>query len=739
MILSTIFFLLGALIFLLGVLIFREAPRQKVNLVVSMMLFFAGFGAVLGASGLLAESQSLDSRAYAYFVHKFAYLWEFFFPCLLLFALLYPTENKFLSRIPSIGVVIFIPHAFHFLFALVSSQAGSQLEFTPIADRIPYSRPFLELIALFWRLIYRWHTSLFSFVNLAFAASSISLLWRGYVRAKSVTLRQQVLVVFFGIGACLGLYGVAVLIPETFGRAVPLALRSTLLVLSLAIGSSAIAYSVVRYKFLDTRLIARRSVLYGIVSAIFIGAYLTIIQQLDRALRGFTGTDTAVFETVFVVLALIMFQPIIGRLETYLEEYLMRHRSDYRNVLRRLSRDIVTVLDTDELSRRLLGSLRETLMANCGMLAVVDKKKQTLRVVDSFGIDKKALEEEPPAAMLRGIASQTTLLSREEALSLFTGEKEREMMQQYLAAASASWVLPLVHQEDILGVLTLGEKVLPTRFHSEDRQLLETLGSQLSVALKNSLLYKEILGKKLMEEELLFARKIQASFLPREFPVLEKLDLYGKNVPSRFVGGDYFDFIPAGNEKYLIAIADVAGKGVPAALLTSMLQASLRTQIMDAKPVRQVVVTLNSLVTEMTGPEQFATLFLGQLDTSKMTLTYCNAGHCYPILAGGDGGPRVLSDGDLVLGVLREASFNEHTVRLSRGELLVLYTDGVTEASGSEGEEFGEERLIQLLSSLPPSLSAKEVVTSVEKAVLGFTGSGEVSDDMTVLALRVWG
>lgn len=348
MLLSTIFFLIGALIFLLGVLIFREAPRQRINFVVSMMLFFAGFGAVLGASGLLAERQSLDSGAYAYFVHTFGYLWEFFFPFLLLFALIYPTENRFISRMHGLAYVIFIPHMFHFLFGLISSQAGGQLELAPIAGKIPYSRPLFELVALFWKLIYRWHVSLFSFVNLTFAASSITLLWRGYLRARTVTLRQQVLVVFFGIATCLGLYGFAVLIPETFGRAVPLGIRSTLLVLSLTIGSSAIAYSVVRYKFLDTRLIARRSVLYGVVSVLFIAAYLTIIKQLDRALRAFTGTDTAVFETVFLVIALIMFQPIIGRLEAYLEEYLMRHRSDYRNILRRLSRDIVTVLDTDE-------------------------------------------------------------------------------------------------------------------------------------------------------------------------------------------------------------------------------------------------------------------------------------------------------------------------------------------------------------------------------------------------------
>lgn len=391
------------------------------------------------------------------------------------------------------------------------------------------------------------------------------------------------------------------------------------------------------------------------------------------------------------------------------------------------------------LSRRLLSSLREALMANCGMLAVVDKRKQTLRLVDSFGIEKAAARKEPPVSILGDLISHTALLSREEALALFTGEKERETMKEYFSAVCASWVLPLVHHEDMLGILTLGEKVLPTRFHSEDRQLMETLGSQLSVALKNSLLYKETLGKRLMEEELLFARKIQSAFLPRVFPVLDRLDLYGKNVPSRFVGGDYFDVIDAGNDRYLIAIADVAGKGVPAALLTSMLQASLRTQIMEAKPVKQVITTLNSLIVEMTGPEQFATLFLGEIDTRKMNLTYCNAGHCYPILTGGRDGPRLLSDGDLVLGVLKDSPYEEHVVGLAPGELLVLYTDGVTEAISTMGEEFGEERLMKLLNCVPSSCSAKDVVTKVEKAVVEFTRSGELSDDMTVLALRVLG
>ncbi|MFH0778597.1 MAG: GAF domain-containing SpoIIE family protein phosphatase [Candidatus Eisenbacteria bacterium] len=738
MVTSTVFFLVGALIFLLGLLIFREAPRQRVNLVVSMMLFSAGFGAILGASGLLAESRSLDSRAYAYFVRTFAYLWEFFFPFLLLFALLYPREHRLFSRIPGIELVVFLPHAFHFVFVLVSSRTGGQLDVALAADKIPYSRPFLELAALFLRLVYRWHINLFSLVNLAFASTSVILLWRSYRRAGGLAVRQQLLVVLIGIGVCVGLYGTAVLIPDVFGRPVPLSVRSSLMVLSLTLGSAAIAYSVVRYRFLDTRVMARRSVLYGLVSAVFIAAYLTIVKRLDLALRGFTGTETAIFETVFVILGLIMFQPLINRLEVNLEEYLMRHRADYRNVLRRLSRDIVTVLDTEELSRRLLYSLRDALVAASGVLAVVEKGKDNLRVLDSFGLDKGKLEAETPAAVLEDFGSHPVLMSKDEALGCIADGSRRASLKDFVDRAAAVWVLPLAHHEEKLGILTLGEKVLPTRFHSEDRELLETLASQLSVALKNSFLYKETIEKKLMEEELMFARRIQALFLPREFPRLANLDVYGKNVPSRYVAGDYFDIIPLDGQRFLIAIGDVAGKGVPAALLMAMLQASLRTQCMEAKTIKQMVTTLNSLVYEMTSPEQFATFFLGMFDAAAMTLSYCNAGHCYPLVSGSDG-IRYLEQGDLVLGVLRDAVFNEHMVRFSRRQLLLLYTDGVTEASRGPDDEFGVQRLLDVVRSYPSTFSAEEVVCAVEKAVVEYTGNPEPSDDMTMLALRVLG
>jgi sigma-B regulation protein RsbU (phosphoserine phosphatase) len=139
----------------------------------------------------------------------------------------------------------------------------------------------------------------------------------------------------------------------------------------------------------------------------------------------------------------------------------------------------------------------------------------------------------------------------------------------------------------------------------------------------------------------------------------------------------------------------------------------------------------------MTSPEQFATFFLGMVDLESMTLTYCNAGHCYPILCGAENGSHFLTEGDLVLGVLKEASFNRYDIALSRGQLLVMYTDGVTEAAGSSREQYGDGRLRALIDSLPPSLGARDVVERIESSVLEFTHSDELSDDMTLLVIKI--
>jgi sigma-B regulation protein RsbU (phosphoserine phosphatase) len=244
--------------------------------------------------------------------------------------------------------------------------------------------------------------------------------------------------------------------------------------------------------------------------------------------------------------------------------------------------------------------------------------------------------------------------------------------------------------------------------------------------------------KSRLEEEMMLARKIQQTFLPARFPRIEGLDIYANAVPSKHVGGDYFDVLDMGGGKIVMAVADVAGKGVPAGLLMSMLQASLRTQVTEnGLACSKIIDRINRLVYESTDPEQFATFFLCAVDAEQKTMTFCNAGHNFPIVVRKDGSCELLVDGGLILGVMRNVSFDEGSTLLSEGDMLVCYTDGVTEARAPDDEEYGEDRLMDLVKSLRNESSAQDVIMAVQTSVLEFTRGADQADDMTMLVLKV--
>ena len=238
------------------------------------------------------------------------------------------------------------------------------------------------------------------------------------------------------------------------------------------------------------------------------------------------------------------------------------------------------------------------------------------------------------------------------------------------------------------------------------------------------------------EKELELARRIQAAFLPVAFPTRPRVEVHAVNVPSRGVSGDFYDVVPAG-DALLLAVADVEGKSVPAALLTAMLQASLRTQTGFLESVAVMLGNINRLACHRSDTlQQFATFFLARIDRD-IRLTYCNGGHNAPILlrAGGEAVP--LERGGLMLGVLEEAPYDEETVDLETGDRLVIYTDGITERANEQGEEFGVERLITSLRALPPALPARDVTVRVMAALEAFAGGVEPADDQTLMVLTV--
>jgi sigma-B regulation protein RsbU (phosphoserine phosphatase) len=689
---ATLYLIVGGLVLLLGSVILREAPREKANRATALMLFFGGLGSVLGAIGFILEGAGGKTTiGNTDLLRSFNYLWELFFPSLLYFACVFPSENRLARRVPFVAIWIFAPHAFHLLLMILQTQGPITGPLTAWLAKNPIGGTLVHVMRVPTELLFGFHVTLFSAVNLLYIAAALTLLWLSYRGATNPRLRAQLRTIFIGLASCAGLYAVAVPIPALLNHTWPPLTRSALIVAALVLGSAGIAYSMVRYRFLDAKLIARKSILYALTSGFLVSVYL-VIRQLDALLESVAGADVAVFETAILLIALVLFQPVVSWLEEALEKVFLREKGDHRTLLRHMSSEVLAALDLHSLADAVLEKLREGVSARTTVLLIAPQtlaRGARLRgSVDSRRRGDPARHARPAHGGRTSSAGAGTSPRRARARR---GCEPLLLTEPYL-------VLPLRHGGQFLGLISLGRKITEMRYTAEDMSLLETVANQTSVALKNALLYEENLTKSLLEEELAVARRIQQQFLPRRLPEMGRFGIAAMNVPNKQVGGDYYDIVDVGSGNYLVTIADVAGKGVPAALLASMVQASVRTQAPDGKPICEIMDRLNRLVFD-DPDDRFPTCFLARVSAAGRngspgpSLSFSNAGHNYPILLSAAGGSRLLEFRGIPLGIHSDCVYGETTTPLHPGDALILYTDGITDARNRLMEDYGEERL----------------------------------------------
>jgi sigma-B regulation protein RsbU (phosphoserine phosphatase) len=291
---------------------------------------------------------------------------------------------------------------------------------------------------------------------------------------------------------------------------------------------------------------------------------------------------------------------------------------------------------------------------------------------------------------------------------------------------------PLIAGDHIVGVLNLESDRLGA-FTDEDLYLIKTFGSQAALAIERAKLHLEILEKRRLEGEIELARRIQKSFLPDELPEIPGFELSALNLPSAEVSGDYYDVIPIAEGQWGIVIADVFGKGIPASLVMASFRASLLAEIRNNYAITTVLSKVNRLMWESVEPERCVTAWYGVLDANAAVLTYSNAGHLYPIVVNKDSVER-LSEGGMLLGAIPDIPYNEDRIHLRSGDLLLFFTDGLTEAENKYGEAFGEERLVELALSVV-DLACADIVKRIHGDIWDFSG-GKLIDDFTLLVLK---
>lgn len=248
-------------------------------------------------------------------------------------------------------------------------------------------------------------------------------------------------------------------------------------------------------------------------------------------------------------------------------------------------------------------------------------------------------------------------------------------------------------------------------------------------------MHKSILDQKKIEEQISIARTIQRTFLPDKLPQAEGYEIWGDNKSSGDVGGDYYDFIKIVDNQLGIAIADVSGKGIPAALIMAAFRASLIAEIRNNYAIRTICRKVNNLLCESIEPENFVSAIYGVLDTKNSVFTFSNCGHNPGLLVRADDTIEELSEGGILLGILKDWHYEERPIYLNQGDILCLYTDGVTESENDNEEQFETERLIELIRE-QRSLSAAEIGKNIIKAAQSFAGSNHIMDDLTVVVIK---
>jgi sigma-B regulation protein RsbU (phosphoserine phosphatase) len=294
--------------------------------------------------------------------------------------------------------------------------------------------------------------------------------------------------------------------------------------------------------------------------------------------------------------------------------------------------------------------------------------------------------------------------------------------------------VPVFLSGQVIGALNLESDQVGT-YSEVDVEMLQFFANAAAISIERAVLHRQLLQKKVLETQLEIAREVQASLLPKAPPQIPGYDIAGLNLPAYEIGGDYYDYIPFPNGHLGVPIADVSGKGIPAALIMATFRAALRTQVRNDFELPHIMQSINRLLVDWIGVSGFVTAVYGILDPAAGTYIYANCGHNLPVLMRADGGIEMLDRGGAALGVLAEAEYETAIVSLAPGDTLVLFTDGVVEAANADGEEFGPERLIEVLKRTSGS-NAQKMVRAVVKETRAHARRHGYQDDFTIVVLR---
>jgi sigma-B regulation protein RsbU (phosphoserine phosphatase) len=403
-------------------------------------------------------------------------------------------------------------------------------------------------------------------------------------------------------------------------------------------------------------------------------------------------------------------------------------------ILQKAGDQLVALAPLDELLSSIMDLVFEAVRPERGFLMLVNQ--------ESGSLEPKVIRDDKRNAagditLSRHIADMVV----KEKQSVLTSdamhdprfEKGESIVAQGIRSAMC---VPLWNSREVIGLVYADSRIRSNSFTPADLRLLSNLANIAAVKIENNRLFERTLRVRALERDLELAAAIQRNLMPRSCPPLQGYDIAGTNLPCRTVGGDTYDFLPRSENRLWVAVGDVAGKGLPAAMIMSHFQAMLRGLAEADRPVSQLVGRLNENLCLMLAVNQFISFFVVELEPRQGMLRYVNAGHNPPFIVRSNGEVEHLLGSGPVLGVVPGVAYPAHEVRFSPGDTLLLYSDGATESKSPGDEEFGDARLMDCLKKVT-SLKSEEGLARLKESILGFCKtSAPTYDDITLLLVR---
>jgi sigma-B regulation protein RsbU (phosphoserine phosphatase) len=556
---------------------------------------------------------------------------------------------------------------------------------------------------------------------------------------------------------------------------------------SIVLIPASFAYAILRHRVLDVQLLLRRSIVYSALTALLLAVFFLMVTLFGEAVENLTGRSGLVVSVLSIFAIAVMANPLRNKLQDAADQIFFRKRRDSFRALKELGDALSAAMDLDALvmilvskmssslglervavyvkhraeggeALELKGGDPETLPRRLQLgspaTAALERAAGPVSLADLAKAERDVVSMRSSDGALRArggadshssevgadtaaVASHSAVLVAESpaamATSTETGTGPEEVNR--LIESGLKSAVPFLAWGKLRGAVMLD--VEPVALPPHQRELLAALADRAGTAVDNALLYREALERHRLEKELSVARRIQEDLLPGEDPVFPTADVSGSMIPSHEVGGDYYDYVSLKGKRLGIAIGDVTGKGIPAALLMAAVQATLRAEAEREPSPAELVSRINKRVHTLQQPERFATFFYCCLDAGARTLTYCNAGHHPPLLLRSAGDIERLTEGGLLMGFQGDAPYVEGTIELNEGDTVVLYTDGIIEQSDGRESFFGEEGLMEVIEA-NRDLGAGQLKKRIIESVKEFSPSGSNDDDLTVVVIKVF-